>query len=66
MSRTGFPIDDGVYTVRRVKQSDEYPEKDTVFLNTGLASFRADHGEYAEGDEIRVENGRAVGSPDSE
>lgn len=59
-------VDDGVYTVRTVKQSDEHPDKDTVFLKTGnLSFFRADHGEYEEGDSVEVKNGSAVGHADT-
>lgn len=55
-------VPDGVHEVSTVRQSDEYPDTDTVILaGKNLPWFRTDHGELSEGDRVRVEDGRYAG-----
>lgn len=46
-------IASGIHTVRRVKQSNRHPGKDTVILEGGSVPwFRTDHGELSPGDRL--------------
>lgn len=48
-------MEEGIYTVREVRPSDENEEKDVVFLDVGMSGFLADTGKFDEGDDVRVE-----------
>lgn len=48
-------MEEGVYTVREVRQSDVDEEKEVVFLDVGMSGFLADVGKFEEGDDVRVE-----------
>lgn len=48
-------MDEGTYTVRKVKPSETDSDKEMVFLEGGMRGFKADIGKFLEGDVVEVE-----------
>lgn len=48
-------MEEGEYSVRKVRPSDTDSDKEMVFLEGGMRGFKADKGKYSEGDTVEVE-----------
>jgi alpha-glucosidase (family GH31 glycosyl hydrolase) len=48
-------MEEGIYTVREIKESHFDSEKELILLDCGMSGFQADAGEYEVGDKVEVE-----------